>query len=101
MDRNSRIWLSIPDPGDFDLGSPYIPVPSGVVNGTIDLLQCMLAQYRADEGPAPDDRVWDALAVAAGQALGCLLSARAAYYHRREVREPVEKEETQRGRKEE
>jgi hypothetical protein len=91
MDDDARIMLPIPDPQGFDEEhSTYIPVPSAVIDYTIDLLQCFVAQYRADEGVAPDDRAWDALAAAAGHAAAGLRNAQMAYYHQGGVRELVE-----------
>src|SRR5437763_15508208 len=76
MDDKSRIRLDIPDPEDFDLGSPhvYVPVPSEIVGGLIDLLVCFLDHYRAEEGSEKDYQVWDRLPTSAAQALAGLLS---------------------------
>jgi hypothetical protein len=91
MDDDARIMLPIPDPQGFDEEhSTYIPVPSAVVDYTIDLLQCFVAQYRADEGVAPDDRACDALAAAAGHATAGLRNAQTAYYLQGGARELVE-----------
>ena len=92
MDDKSRIRLDIPDPEDFDLGSPhvYVPVPSEIVGGLIDLLVCFLDHYRAEEGSEKDYQVWDRLATSAAQALAGLLSANGAYYHGGGARELVE-----------
>jgi hypothetical protein len=56
-----------------------------VVDYTIDLLQCFLAQYRQDVGleAQADSAVWARLASAAGHALAGLLHAHNTYYHDR------------------
>ena len=44
-----------------------------VVDSGIDLLQCMLAQWKQEDGFTPDDQVWDQLVVSAAQMLSGLL----------------------------
>jgi hypothetical protein len=39
----------------------------------IDLLQCMPAQWKQEDGFTPDDQVWDQLVVSAAQMLSGLL----------------------------
>jgi hypothetical protein len=91
MDDYRRMWPSIPDPSDFesDRGS-LIPVPSTIVENTIDLLYSVLAQIRAEEGAAPDEAVWDQIVAATAQALAGLLNARGVHYHRGGARELVD-----------
>ena len=92
MDDKSRIRLDIPDPEDFEVGSwpAYIPVPSSVVTVGIELLQCILAQWKQEEGLMPDERVWDAMVVSTAQMLSGLMGAYAAYFHESGARELVE-----------
>jgi hypothetical protein len=44
-----------------------------MVDSGIDLLQCMLAQWKQEDGFTPDDQVWDQLVVSAAQMLSGLL----------------------------
>jgi hypothetical protein len=84
MTTEARMTLGIADPEGCDDANSYsIPVSTEVVDYTIDLLQCFLAQYRRDVGIEcqADTTVWGRLAVAAGHALAGLLSAHNVYYH--------------------
>jgi hypothetical protein len=85
------MWPGIPDPTDFESEhSSLIPVPSSIVENTIDLLYSVLAQVRAEEGGAPDHAVWDQIVAATAQALAGLLNARGVHYHRGGARELVD-----------
>jgi hypothetical protein len=92
MDNEPQITLDIPDPDSFedDTPSTYIPLPSAFVDPAIELLQCLIAQWKHDEGSAPDEEVWDRLVVSAAQMLSALLSAWTAYYHRGAARELID-----------
>jgi hypothetical protein len=81
MQSTSRVTLRIPDPEDFDEETyAYIPVPSGVVDSGIDLLQCVLGQWKKEVGCQSDEQVWDPLMVCAAQMLAGLLGAWTEYY---------------------
>jgi hypothetical protein len=92
MDDKSSISVEIPDPEYFEDDWPhvYIPVTSGVVDSGIDLLQCMLAQWKHEEGMQSDEQVWDRLMVSAAQMLTGLLSAWTDYYHRNQARKLID-----------
>jgi hypothetical protein len=91
MDDYRRMWPGIPDPTEFESErGQLIPVPSSIIENTIDLLYSVLAQVRAEEGAAPDEAVWDQIVGATEQALAGLLNARAVHYHRGGARELVD-----------
>jgi hypothetical protein len=83
MHKKSRITLDIPDPDYFDDDEPhvYIPVPSGVVGSGIELLECMLAQWKQEEGAERDDEVWHQLVVSVAAMLSGLWDAWTGYYY--------------------
>jgi hypothetical protein len=92
MHKKSRITLDIPDPDYFEDDEPhvYIPVRSGVVDSGIELLQCMLGQWKNEEGSESDDQVWDQLMVSAAQMLAGLLTSWTDYYHGNQARKLVD-----------
>jgi hypothetical protein len=92
MNDGPCIKLRILDPQDFDEVEPpvYLPVPASVVDVRIELVQCLLTQWKQGEGLTPDKRVWDALAVSAAQMLSGLIGACAVYDHGSGARELVE-----------
>jgi hypothetical protein len=76
MDDGPYIRLRIPDPEDFEDLDRYTScssVPAHLVDYGIDVLQCVLAQWKADQGLEPDARMWGVIVPAAGQVLGGLL----------------------------
>jgi hypothetical protein len=96
MDNKSRIMLDIPDPDDFEDDEDdthvhvYIPVADGVVTYGIDLLQCMLAQWKHEEGSEADDEVWDQLMICTARMLAGLIGAWTGYYHGNQARKLVD-----------
>jgi hypothetical protein len=91
MDDQPQITLRIPPTEDFE-EEPlrYVPVPMGTVDSGIDLLQCLLAQWKREEGCVPDEQVWDRLMISAACMLSSLLRAQTAYLHQGGARELVE-----------
>src|ERR671932_2733262 len=92
MDFKPSIILPVPEAEDFEDEPPYvyIPVPSGIVDMGIELLQCFLTQWKPEEGVTPDERVWDAMAISGAQMLSGLMAAWAAHYHGSGLRALVE-----------
>jgi hypothetical protein len=92
VDDKSCIKLEIPDPDYFEDDWPYvyIPLSSSVVDSGVELLQCMLAQWKQEEGMESDDQVWDRLMVSAAQMLAGLLAAWTDYYHGNNARKLID-----------
>jgi hypothetical protein len=73
MNGQQHLMLPIPGPAEFEEDRPYLAVPASVVSAGIELLQCILSQWKLEEGLSPDKRVWDALAVSGAQMLSSLM----------------------------
>jgi hypothetical protein len=78
MNDQQHIMLPIPGPAEFEDDRPYLAVPASVVSAGIELLHCILSQWKLEEGLSPDKRVWDALAVSGAQMLSSLMDVWAA-----------------------
>jgi hypothetical protein len=90
MNAPQHITLPIPGPEEFEDDGQYIPVPSSVVSAGIELLQCLLAQWKYEEGLAPDKRVWNALVVSCAEMLSSLMDAWAGEHDERDSEALIE-----------
>jgi hypothetical protein len=84
MNAQQHIMLPIPGPAEFEDDRQYLAVPASVVSAGIELLQCILSQWKLEEGLSPDKRVWDALAVSGAQMLSALMDVWAGEDHERD-----------------
>src|SRR5918911_1109572 len=78
MNGQQHLMLPIPGPAEFEEDRPYLAVPASVVSAGIELLHCILGQWKLEEGLSPDKRVWDALAVSGAQMPSSLMDVWAA-----------------------
>jgi hypothetical protein len=80
-DRQPTFTLHVPRSPTHrtDWGAQYVAVPAALLDYAADVLQCYVAQWRADRGGCiPDEAKSASLAVAASHALAGLLGAQKA-----------------------